>query len=133
MFRKSAIATLVLFLFTGFMFNAFSQEKKPKLDDRTVQRIERQMQSMTDALKLTKDQQTKIRAILEKNTISFDRSKMRDMSREERMDMMQEFRAQRDKTNKEIEKILTKVQIKKFKVYLEKQGSRRRGRGRSRG
>lgn len=133
MFRKSAIATLVLFLFTGFMFNAFSQEKKPKLDDRTVQRIERQMQSMTDALKLTKDQQTKIRAILEKNTISFDRSKMRDMSREERMDMMQEFRAQRDKTNKEIEKILTKDQIKKFKVYLEKQGSRRRGRGRSRG
>ena len=133
MFRKSTIATLVLFLFTGFMFNAFSQEKKPKLDDRTVQRIERQMKSMTDALKLTKDQQTKIRAILEKNTISFDRSKMRDMSREERMDMMQEFRAKRDKANKEIEKILTKDQIKKFKVYLENQRSRRQGRGRSRG
>jgi len=133
MFGRSTMAALVLFLFTGFIFNAFSQDKKPKLDDRTVQRIERQMKNMTNALKLTKDQQIKIRAILEKNAISFDRSVMRNMSREERMGMMQEFRAKRDKANKEIEKLLTKDQMKKFKVYLEKQRSKRRGRGRSRG
>ncbi len=133
MFRKSTIAALVLFLFTGLIFSALAQDKKPQLDKRTVQRIERQMKGMTDALKLTKDQQIKIRAILEKNTVSFNRSGMRNMSRDERMEMMQEFRAKRDKTNKEIEKLLTKDQVKQFKTYLEKQRSGRRGRGRPRG
>jgi hypothetical protein len=47
------------------------------------------------------------------------------MSRDERMELMEKRREAQEKTNKEIEKLLTKEQIPKFKSYLEKQQNRR--------
>ena len=83
---------------------------------------------MTKELALKPDQVKKIKEILIADAIAtpaFDRSRMRDMSREERMDMMQKRRENVEKNNKKIEKLLTPDQVKKFKAFMEKENSQK--------
>lgn len=140
MLKRILFLITVLLLAAGFSRPLFAQEEKsvekPKLDSRSRQRIERQMKELIAEVKLTDEQKVKIRTIFEKDVLTggsrMDRSRTQEMSREQRMAMMQKSREQREKINKEIEKLLTKDQVKKFKAYLEKQRSRR-GRRRTEG
>jgi len=132
MVKKIFMISTVFVFVLGLSSFMFAQDK-PKLDDRTKQRLETQLKEMDAAVKFTTEQKTKVNDLLVKNALAsprMDRSRMRDMSRDERMEMIQKSREAQQKTNKEIEKLLNKEQVPKFKKYLEKQQQNRRGRRR---
>ncbi len=141
MLKRTFLLTAAFLFVIALCWPLSAQEKKPKekpeLDSRSKQRIERQMKELIAEVKLTDEQKVKIRTIYEKDALSggsrMDRSRWQEMSRDQRMAMMQKSREQREKINKEIEKLLTKDQVKKFKAYLEKQRSRRGRRRTERG
>lgn len=121
-------------LAVSLAFSAAAQQKgKPQLSDRAKRMIARRLQRYDEVLKLTPQQKAKIRAILEEEAghFRFDRNRFQNMTREERMQLFQKFRAQREKTNKRIEAVLTPPQRKKFQQMqkeMRRRGRRPRGR-----
>jgi Spy/CpxP family protein refolding chaperone len=98
--------------------------------------LKRQTARLVEELKLNKDQEAKVAAInkkyLEKS--SFDRSKMRDASDEERAKMRADMQKVQDARNKEIKAVLTADQAKLFDENLKKrEEARRNGQGRNGG
>ncbi|MDZ7374965.1 MAG: Spy/CpxP family protein refolding chaperone [candidate division KSB1 bacterium] len=105
-------------------------EKKVQLNERARQMVERRLQRMDEVLNLTPEQEKKIREILEQEAAQFsgmDRERFRDMSPEERQQAMEQFRARREKTDKEIEKVLTPEQVEKYRK-MQEEFRQRRGR-----
>jgi periplasmic protein CpxP/Spy len=92
------------------------------------QMIQRQTQRLVEELKLTKDQEVKLTAInkkyMEKN--SFDWSKMRDASDDERAKMRDEMMKVQEEKNKEIKAILTPDQVKLFDEAQKKREEMRK-------
>lgn len=132
--RFCLIITALLFVLS-LGSSSFAQDK-PKLNDRAKQRLETRLKNMTKEVGLKPDQVTKVEEILAEDAMAapaIDRSKMRNMSREERMEMMQKRRENQVKINKKIEKLLTPDQVKKFKGFIEKENSQRRSRRGRRG
>jgi Spy/CpxP family protein refolding chaperone len=87
--------------------------------------VEQRIERMTKELDLTSDQQTKVKALLEKQTkerreIFSDNS----LPREERRDKM---RALMQEENKELKSILTSEQFEKWKKLREQMRTRRPG------
>ncbi len=106
------------------------QQKQVQLNERAKQMVERRLQRMDEVLNLTPEQEKKIREILEKEAAQFsgfDWERFRDMSPEERQQAMEQFRAQREKTDKEIEKVLTPEQVEKYRK-MQEEFRQRRGR-----
>jgi len=92
------------------------------------QRLQRQTQQLVEQLKLTKEQELKVTAINIKyqEKQSFDWSKMRDASDDERQkmrDTMVKIQAERDK---EIKAVLTPDQVKLYDEMLKKREERRK-------
>ncbi len=130
MFKRTLIV-MMAFMFVLSLVSFSIAQEKTKLNDRVKQRIETRLKNMTKEIGLKPDQVKKVESILVTDALAapaFDRSKMRDMSREERMEIMQKGREIQEKTNKKIEKLLTADQVKKFKAFVEKENSQRRGR-----
>lgn len=97
------------------------------------QRVQRQTQQLVEELKLTKDQEQKVAAINKKymEKQSFDWSKMRDASDDERAKMREERTKIQAEKDKEITAILTTEQIKLYLVAQKKREEmRRNGQGR---
>ena len=95
--------------------------------------IKRQTQRLVEELKLTKDQEAKVLAINKKyqGKQSFDWSKMRDASDEERTKMREEMTKVQTERNKEIRAILTPEQAKLFDENQKKREEmRKNGQGR---
>jgi Spy/CpxP family protein refolding chaperone len=96
------------------------------------QMIQRQTQRLVEELKLTKDQEAKVTAINKKymQNQSFDWSKMRDASDEERTKMRETMTKVQAEKEKEIKAILTADQIKLFDENKKKrEANRRNGQG----
>ncbi|HEY3369717.1 MAG TPA: hypothetical protein VGK10_02650 [Prolixibacteraceae bacterium] len=97
------------------------------------QRIQRQTQQLVEELKLNKDQEQKVTAINKKYSEkqTFDWSKMRDASDDERAKMRESMmKIQADK-DKEIKTILTADQVKLYDEMLKKRAeARKNGQGR---
>ena len=128
---KRTLIVMMAFMFVLSLVSFSIAQEKTKLNDRVKQRIETRLKNMTKEIGLKPDQVKKVESILVTDALAapaFDRSKMRDMSREERMEIMQKGREIQEKTNKKIEKLLTADQVKKFKAFVEKENSQRRGR-----
>ena len=92
------------------------------------QRLQRQTQQLVEQLKLTKEQELKVTAINKKyqEKQSFDWSKMRDASDDERKkmrDAMVKIQTERDN---EIKTILTPDQVKLYEDILKKREERRK-------
>jgi Spy/CpxP family protein refolding chaperone len=90
--------------------------------------VKRQTARLVEELKLNKDQEAKVLAInkkyMEKN--SFDWSKMRDASDDERTKMREEMTKVQNERNKEIKAVLTPDQVKLFDENLKKREEMRR-------
>ena len=139
--RRLATIGFVLAMSLGVALSALSQQssqqtdqsketKTVQLSDRAKQMVERRLRRLDEVLNLTPEQEKKVRAILEKFAANFsgmDRERFRNMSPEERRQAFEKFRAIREKTNAEIEKVLTKEQVEKFRK-MQREGRRRRGR-----
>lgn len=126
MLNRSFGIILVL-SFVCWLITYSTAQDKPKLDDRTRQRIEIRLKNMVKEVGLKPDQMKKIEEILVADAMInpvFDR----DLSREERMELMQKRREDQEKINKKIEQLLTADQVEKFNAFIEKENSRRRGR-----
>lgn len=96
------------------------------------QMLQRQTQRLVDELKLNKDQEKKVSAINKKymDKQSFDWSKMRDASDDERTKMREEMRKIQTEREKEILGVLTAEQAKTFKENQKKrEENRRNGQG----
>jgi Spy/CpxP family protein refolding chaperone len=97
------------------------------------QRLQRQTKRLVDELKLTKEQEAKVLAINKKymEKQSFDFSKMRDASDDERAKMREEMQKIQAEKDKEIKVVLTKEQIKLYEENQKKREEmRRNGQGR---
>lgn len=97
------------------------------------QRVQRQTQQLVEDLKLTKDQEQKVAAINKKymEKQSFDWSKMRDASDDERAKMREERTKIQAEKDKEITAVLTTEQIKLYLIAQKKREEmRRNGQGR---
>jgi len=97
------------------------------------QRLERQTKSLVDGLKLNKDQGAKVLAInkkyMEKQT--FDFSKMRDATADERTKMFESMQKIQVEKDKEIKAILTADQVKLYDEMQKKRAEMRKsGQGR---
>ena len=92
------------------------------------QRLERQTKSLVDELKLNKDQEEKVQAInkkyMEKQT--FDFSKMRDATDEERTKMRESMQKIQLEKDKEIKAVLTASQVKLYDEMLKKREEMRK-------
>lgn len=101
------------------------------------QMIKMQTQRLTEELKLTKDQETKVTAIYKKytgNNNNMDFQKMRDASDAERTKMREEMQKTRDKQEAEIKAVLTPAQVKTYDENMKKrQEQMRNGQGRQGG
>jgi|Deesub1362B_J571_1020462.scaffolds.fasta_scaffold21320_2 Spy/CpxP family protein refolding chaperone len=130
---KRMISIAAVFLLFVFAAEAAGQQQgnRPQLSDRAKRMVERRLKRLDEALQLTDEQKAKIRSILENQAaqMNFDRTRIRQLSREERMQLMQQMRRQWQQTNRKIEEILTPDQVKKFR---ELQKNSRRGRRRPR-
>lgn len=95
------------------------------------QRLQRQSQQLTEALKLNKDQEQKLTAINKKymEKQSFDWSKMRDASEDQRAKMREERNKIQAEKDKEIKVILTADQIKLYDEMQKKRDESRRNGG----
>lgn len=80
------------------------------------QMIKMQTQRLTEELKLTKDQETKVTAIYKKYTgnNNTDFQRMRDASDEERNKMRVEMQKTREKQEAELKAVLTPAQVKTY-------------------
>lgn len=95
--------------------------------------LKRQTQRLVEELKLTKEQEAKVTAINKKymEKQSFDWSKMRDASDEERAKMREERMKVQAEKDKEIKAILTAEQVKLYDEMLKRREEmRRNGQGR---
>lgn len=95
--------------------------------------LKRQTQRLVEELKLNKDQEAKVAAINKKymEKQSFDWSKMRDASDEERAKMREERMKIQAERNKEIKALLTPDQVKLFdEAEKKREEMRRNGQGR---
>lgn len=92
------------------------------------QRIARQTKQLVDELKLNKDQEAKVLAINKKymEKQSFDFSKMRDASDEERAKMREEMQKVNAERSKEIKAVLTADQVKLYDEMQKKREEMRR-------
>jgi Spy/CpxP family protein refolding chaperone len=90
--------------------------------------LKRQTQRLVEELKLNKDQEAKVTAINKKymGKQSFDFSKMRDASDEERTKMREEMQKIQVEKNKEIRAILTPEQVKLFDENQKKREEMRK-------
>jgi Spy/CpxP family protein refolding chaperone len=97
------------------------------------QRLERQTKSLVDGLKLDKAQEAKVLAINKKymDKQTFDRSKMRDATDEERTKMRESMQKIQVEKDKEIKAILTASQIKLYdEMQKKREEMRKSGQGR---
>ncbi len=97
------------------------------------QRLQRQTKQLVEELKLTKDQEAKVTAINKKymEKQSFDWSKMRDASDDERAKMREERNKIQAEKDKEIKAILKTDQIKLYdEMQKKREENRRNGQGR---
>jgi len=95
--------------------------------------LKRQTQRLVEELKLTKDQEAKVTAINKKymEKQSFDWSKMRDASDDERAKMREERMKIQAEKDKEIKALLNADQVKLYDEMLKKREEmRRNGQGR---
>ena len=95
--------------------------------------VQRQTKQLVEELKLNKDQEQKVTAINKKymDKQSFDWSKMRDASDDERAKMREERMKVQAEKDKEIKTVLTADQIKLYDEMQKKRAeSRRNGQGR---
>jgi Spy/CpxP family protein refolding chaperone len=95
--------------------------------------LKRQTQRLVEELKLNKDQEAKVTAINKKymEKQSFDWSKMRDASDDERAKMREERNKIQAEKDKEIKALLTADQVKLYDEMLKKREEmRRNGQGR---
>jgi len=92
------------------------------------QRLEKQTKSLVDELKLNKDQEAKVLAINKKymDKQTFDFSKMRDATADERTKMMESMQKVQVEKDKEIKAILTASQIKLYDDMLKKREEMRK-------
>jgi len=95
--------------------------------------LKRQTQRMVEELKLTKEQEQKVTVINKKymEKQSFDWSKMRDASDDERAKMREERNKVQAEKDKEIKVILTAEQVKLYDAAQKRrEENRRNGQGR---
>jgi len=92
------------------------------------QRLQRQTQQLVEQLKLTKEQELKVTAINKKyqEKQSFDWSKMRDASDDERAKMRETMRKIQEEREKEIKTVLTPEQVKQYDEILKKREEMRK-------
>ena len=144
-FMKRLSVILVVFLFIAG--TTFAQERgggqrpsrteqgrpgnRPQMNPEEM--LKRQTQRLVEELKLTKDQEAKVTAINKKymEKQSFDWSKMRDASDEERAKMREERTKIQAEKDKEIKTLLNADQVKLYDEMLKKREEmRRNGQGR---
>ncbi len=96
--------------------------------------LKRQTQRLVESLKLTKDQEAKVTAINKKymEKQSFDWSKMREASDEERKTMRESMRKIQGEKDKEVKALLTAEQIKLWDEMQKKNNEMRRNGGQGR-
>lgn len=97
------------------------------------QRLERQTKSLVDGLKLNKDQEAKVLAINKKymDKQTFDFSKMRDATDEERTKMRESMQKIQVEKDKEIKAVLTASQVKLYdEMQKKREEMRKSGQGR---
>ncbi len=97
------------------------------------QRLERQTKSLVDGLKLNKDQEAKVLAINKKymDKQTFDFSKMRDATAEERTKMRESMQKIQVEKDKEIKAVLTASQVKLYDdMQKKREEMRKSGQGR---
>ena len=97
------------------------------------QRIQRQTEQLVEELKLNKEQEQKVAAINKKymEKQSFDWSRMRDASDDERAKMREERAKIQAEKDKEIKSVLTAEQVKLYEAAQKKRAEERRnGQGR---
>lgn len=95
--------------------------------------LKRQTQRLVEELKLNKDQEAKVTAINKKymEKQSFDWSKMRDASEEERTKMREERTKIQAEKDKEIKAVLNAEQLKLYtEMQKKREEMRRSGQGR---
>ncbi len=105
-----------------------NSSKHRQLSDRERAAVQRRLTRLTHALNLTTKQQGKIRTILERAALEFratGHKRPEDMSPQERQQFREKIRTQREQTNKQIEKVLDKDQLRKFREMLARQKHRR--------
>ena len=143
--KKLGVLLMVLLFISGITYAQRGSDERPS---KAVQQgsgrgdrpqmnpeemLKRQTQRLVEELKLNKDQEAKVTAINKKymGKQSFDFSKMRDASDEERTKMREEMQKIQTEKNKEIRAILTPEQVKLFDENQKKREEmRKNGQGR---
>lgn len=142
--KKLGVLLMILLFASGITYAQRGSDERPS---KTMQQgrsgarpqmnpeemLKRQTQRLVDELKLNKDQEAKVTAINKKymEKQSFDFSKMRDASDEERAKMREEMQKIQAEKNKEIKAILTPEQVKVFDENQKKREEmRKNGQGR---
>ncbi len=128
------LGILLMFLILGTTFS-MAQNRGGQGNFDPVKSAEKQTADLKKVLDLSGDQETKVYEIVLKgaNKIAEMREEMRNGngSREE---MRANFTKLRKEQNKEMKKVLSEEQYKKYEKYLEeKRAQRGQGRGRGRG
>ena len=120
--QTAAMAALALVCSVGVVMSQ-RPDGPPRMMD-PAQMVERQLEQMKDRLKLTSDQEAKIKPILEESTKSM-------MAAREKMEpgtppseeMMKSMREEREATAKKINEVLTKDQQTEYaKMMSERRG-----------
>ena len=120
--KKIGLLMMVLFIAVSF-----AKAQPGNFDPEAM--IKRQVDGIVEACELSKDQATKVEAIIRKG--NEQRMQMfQDMGQGgDREAMREKMNKMRDDQNAEIKKLLTADQSKKYDKYLEEQAARRRERG----
>lgn len=126
--QTATMATLALFCSVGVVMSQRPDGPPPRMDPKRM--VERQVTDMRERLKLTSDQEAKIKPIIEESVQKMVamREKM-EPGNPPSEEMMAEMRANREATAKKISEVLTKDQQAEY----EKMMSERRGFGGPRG
>jgi len=143
--KKLGVLLVVLLFATGITFaqergggdrpsktmGPGSRGNRPQMTPE--QRLERQTKSLVDGLKLNKDQEAKVLAINKKymDKQTFDFSKMRDATDEERTKMRESMQKIQVEKDKEIKAVLTASQVKLYdEMQKKREEMRKSGQGR---
>jgi len=110
---------------------SMAQDQKAGQDTKKGgrQNIEQRLNTMAEELKLTPDQKTKVKALLEDQAKKMEasRSEMQNLTQEERRTKMQ---ASREEMNKKMKEILTAEQYTKYekqRAEMRKKGGEGKG------
>jgi len=123
----AALGALLVFATTGSAQNTNSNTNSNQRAERRPPNLQRRMERLTTELKLTEDQQTKVKALLQKE--GKEARELRDETSLTRDQRREKMRAIREDSQKELKSILSAEQFEKWQQIREQQVRERRAGG----